>query len=202
MKKLFYIIVFLSSSFYSTAQSYRGDQEVNAGVGVIPGSWFTGAGSSSNADKNTWQFSPVYTAGYKYYLARNCALGVTVTQYSFQQDFYNSGSYYNEHHYYKAFSVNAEVKAVYVNKRRYQVYGNYGLGFISMTGKHELSPYYSDPNSRVTISAYLAPIGIKIGGMVAFYAEAGIGYKGVVNAGLLVRVAHKKQYEPNKQKQK
>lgn len=85
-------------------------------------------------------------------------------------------------------SLNFEVKPLYLNRRNIQVYGIYGLGVFVLRGRDTYSPYYAPDRKGTSLSMQIAPIGIKVGNKIGGFFEAGIGYKGVFNAGIVAQL--------------
>jgi|SaaInlStandDraft_4_1057021.scaffolds.fasta_scaffold02399_8 hypothetical protein len=85
-----------------------------------------------------------------------------------------------------AYTFAIEINYNYVSKPSFRIYSGLGLGFTA----YDNNVVYTDnttPNDDASINSFnfqLTGIGIRVGKKLAFFAEAGYGYKGIVSAGL------------------
>lgn len=199
MKKLGCILM-LFSSIAAHAQTSRGNFEVSAGLGWRAFSQLSYSSQPDYTDDFHTSVAPVYAISVRRYAASNCAIGITLTQHSVANDYYNYQSLYHEYHYHDMITVNFEAKVLYINKPMFQFYGCYGMGLAMLKGKDTYSPYYIAPRTVTTISMDIAPIGIKVGKKIGGFFEAGIGYKGIFNVGVVAQLGNSSTYTYGKSK--
>ncbi len=100
----------------------------------------------------------------------------------------------------QAFTVSPEIAFYYYKKGLVWIYGTFGMGLTYRNeidrydqnfynqnywnGTNKLANEIEVDNSKVQGNAYLSPIGLSVGRRVRWYAEIGLGYKGVANSGI------------------
>lgn len=71
----------------------------------------------------------------------------------------------------------------WVNKSFFQLYSALGAGVTMIRGTAEDSKKDTHGNFAFQVS----PVGVRVGNHIAFFVEAGIGFQGILSAGLSVR---------------
>lgn len=179
MKKYILLLtLFLPLSFSCSvyAQSAEGDIEISGGIGEIAGADIVSI-LAYNPDASNIKrvFHPIYSLGFKYYLKDKFALGLSVTQHSFSESYFNVYTYRNVSNYCDALSLCVEMKKVYLNREYFQLYSTLGAGVMYLS------------NASPGFSMYISPIGLRAGKNHAFFAEFGLGYNGLVHGGYCYR---------------
>ncbi len=104
----------------------------------------------------------------------------------------------------QAFTCAPEISIFYTHNDLSMLYTTGGIGVTyqneidAYSTTYYLSQYYNGHNSlgsetqfyhnKVHINSYYSPIGIRYGGRLSVFAEVGIGYKGIINGGLLLKI--------------
>ena len=77
----------------------------------------------------------------------------------------------------------AEIDYRWIMGRSFQLYSGLGAGATLKRGTYTTTGD-SETTSRIRPTAHVNLLGFRFGGQVAFFAEVGAGYKGVINLGL------------------
>jgi hypothetical protein len=156
--------------FISNTHAQRQKSEIALGYGYYS-IYSLVNGRPFNASSGT----PVLT--YRYYLTKDVTLGLGVGS----ENISNWGSFT---------TIAPEVTFTYLDTRqsdvRVRLYGSVSYG-ISIFNNNNLRADQAD-NSGVWPTGFQAtPIGIRIGRQFAYFAEVGLGYKGLFHTGLALR---------------
>ena len=169
--------------------------EVNLGVGVISTNQvfdflakvivttltFTAVHPENTSYTATWH------AGYKYSLSKRWAIGPTFVYDGSTSDAivlnHNVGTISNNY-----YTLALETDFKFVNTEVFKFYSLFGIGgtLLSQEFKESLTGITAD-NSIPYFNFQITPIGLKFGKTFGAYTELGIGYKGIINAGLFYR---------------
>ncbi len=188
MKRL--LLLFLLYSCITNAQVVKGTQEVFISAGRISfDDMVFSSGNSRDKSNVSIQLHTIYMAGFKYYVKPRLAVGISVAQHSFAESYHHTTSNTDHYFYSDAVAICPEVKLVYLNSRSVQLYGTVAAGVLcskgqtrEMTVKQKLSALSND--FSVLPALYASPIGIRLGGQLSIFGEAGLGFRGIFNAGL------------------
>ena len=160
------------------------------------------------------QYSGAYFITAKYYITRRFAISIVAAYENERGDWQKNYNY--DHFGYQsmrigtfkrqAFTFSPEVTFNYSNNGLIRTYFAAGMGFTyrNEIGKYSTDYYYSSSNfyngvntlgsnmevdnSKVQGNFYFSPFGISIGSKVRWFAEIGVGYKGVLNTGFSVKL--------------
>ncbi len=174
------------------AQSHR--HEINAGVGLWSSNQIINALSDvivtavpiGVAVKNSVSYG-AWHAAYRYNLTSRFSLGgVLAVDYNTSDGYFHNvkTGVFNSYYY----TLAAEATFHYVQTAVVQLYATAGAGASLYDQK-----YTADGSGRRESDSLLffnfqaTPIGIKIGKAVGGFAELGVGYKGIVSAGVFAR---------------
>ncbi|TDK43455.1 hypothetical protein [Algoriphagus formosus] len=80
-------------------------------------------------------------------------------------------------------TVMPRVDLRYVNKEAYSLYGSLAAGGSFLSAERG-----NESEQGVAFAYQITPIGIRFGNNIALFAEAGFGFRGLLNAGLSVRL--------------
>ncbi|MDR0371342.1 MAG: porin family protein [Prevotellaceae bacterium] len=129
-----------------------------------------------------------FYAGYKYLFTERFGLGATL---AYGRDAFNCYSTadamvgrLNRNHF--TFALEADYK--YWQKGIWNVYGLAGVGVTYFNQAYKPNVGAISKNHKWHPNIQLTPVGIKAGNAFGGFAEVGIGYKGVINAGLFLRL--------------
>jgi len=163
-----FMFVFISSSF---AQRDKSEISVGFGYYSIYSLVNRGNGYPLNSSSGT------YAMTYRYYITKDVTLGMGIGA----ENISTWGSFV---------TIAPELTVTYLDTRqstvRVRLYGSVSYG-ITLFNNTTLKPDQAD-NSGVWASGFQAtPFGIRIGRQFAYFAEVGVGYKGIFHTGLAVR---------------
>ncbi len=194
MKRLFTMMLVALPLFATFAQTNsfdtKGKVEINAGYGIatapdiISGfsNMFTGAllpGVVERIDSEGFG-SPFASADY--YISNRFAVGLQ----------YNFANYV--HHYSLTDESIADLsnryhtamvrgKGVWINKPMFQLYSTVAAGPTFVTAKNEMGHV----DNKIHFAFHASPVGIRVGNQIAFFVEGGIGFQGLISAGISAR---------------
>lgn len=196
MKKVILSLVLLSSSLLGIAQeksAKKGVIEFRAGVGFLTAPNIIEGLSSGVAES---VINPGFTS---VDLSGSGALMVSVlfapdNRISFGLDFivdktkasyaYSNNSVVRTETNYASIMPRLDFK--YINKPNFKVYGSGAIG-VSMR-KAENKTNNTTPNKATGGAFHITPVGIRAGNNIAFWAEAGFGFRGIVSGGLSIKL--------------
>ena len=173
MQRRIYIICLTLSIFAFATQSFaqRCKSEISLGYGYYSiYSLVNGAPFSES--------SGCFAGSYRYYLTRDVTLGLGIGA----ENIGNWGSFV---------TIAPEMTFSYLDTRqssvRVRLYGSVSYG-VTIFSNNTLRPDQAD-NSGVWAYGFQAtPLGIRIGRQFAYFAEIGVGYKGLFHTGISLRV--------------
>ncbi len=160
-------------SFIPSTYAQKGKSEVSVSYGL----W--SAYTIANLPPYSTS-SGVGMINYKYYLSRKTTIGMSIGF----ENISNSGSY---------LSFVPEFTYAYYDNRndriRVRLYGGAAIGLTVFDDFNISTSAYANrtDNSGPQLTGQITPFGMRIGRKVAFFAELGYGYKGIVTGGLSYR---------------
>lgn len=99
-----------------------------------------------------------------------------------QGSFSNPTATMNSQSYFEYFfSMTPNVKISWLFSDKFRFYSRVGFGF-SIGNRYER--YQAGLNSKFSLSWQLSPVGIEVGKQIRFFAEAGFGSMGIIQAGV------------------
>ncbi len=199
--------VLLSVPCVLSAQDKKGDQELSVSYGRESGTdmirGFSTNRSRPSSDYGSYNSATTNSGSifltYRYAICSRLSFGATAGTEFVDFDHYSNNGPRTQPPVllgkYKAniSTIAFEVKPVYYNGSLFQFYGLVGLGgryyretqvYGQATGNTNAFPNYFF-NSQWT------PLGVRAGRQLSGFAELGLGYKGLVNAGLCYRFSRK-----------
>jgi hypothetical protein len=84
------------------------------------------------------------------------------------------------------YTLAAEGTFNYLNKDLLKIYGSAGVG-LSLLHERNDPGYYRESRYAWMPNIQFTPVGVKIGKKYGWFAEVGLGYRGVFNTGLFAR---------------
>ena len=210
MKQLsiFALGILLSSPLISIAQDLKGDQELSASYGRESGTdmirGFSANRSRPSSDHGSFN-SSTFNSGtmfltYRYAICKRLILGATVGTEFVSFDHFSNNSPRDVPPVllgqYKAnvTTLAFEMKPIYYNGPLVQLYGLAGLG-CRYYSEHQVSGQSTTGTMGIFpnwfVNSQWTPIGIRAGKTLSGFAELGLGYKGLVNAGVCYRFSRK-----------
>ncbi|RYD98968.1 MAG: hypothetical protein EOP54_05830 [Sphingobacteriales bacterium] len=143
--------------------------------------------TGGNYSKTDNKWSGNLIASYKFTPTNRLGLGVTYVHTRNIADIavYDvpSGTATTNYH-----TLAAEVQYNYINKTFFRLYAVAGAGITSYTEKYKPNSGSTEKNTAAHFNFQISPVGVKFGNRIGGMAEVGFGYKGLLNAGLFVRM--------------
>ena len=185
-------LIVLPNNAYS--QTMGSDHEISLGVGMLTtdqilGALLTDGGrtilSLGSENTDNLRFLGAFSFSYKYYVKNKFAAGLTIVSDRVAGDLVDGddeliGSM--KRHY---LTIAPEIKLVYKNERLFRLYGVAGIGYTFGTEHAEdLQGVEDEPFHINHLNFHITPLGIRFGRTVGVFAEIGIGYKGIIAAGV------------------
>ncbi|KPQ13676.1 MAG: hypothetical protein HLUCCX10_12420 [Algoriphagus marincola HL-49] len=187
MKKLALgLFIILVTIFNSSAQESK--VEVRAGYGILSaqamGSVLSNSivGGLSGYEKTDISTGGVFMFSLLFNPSNRISFGLDFG-YEKLDVLYESPSQPNVTSTDRFITVMPRIDLRYVNKEAYSLYGSLAAGgsFLSAGRGNE-------SEQGVAFAYQITPIGIRFGNNIALFAEAGFGFRGLLNAGLSVRL--------------
>lgn len=196
MKKLILALAaLLTVTISAQAQDRLKHHEIAAGYGFLGTSEMISifsdvlatAITGGNYSKTDNKWSGNLIASYKFTPTNRLALGLTYA-YTRNTATINvhdvpSGTSTTNYH-----TLAAEVQYNYISREYFRLYSGVGAGITSYTERYEPNAGSTEKNTAGHFNFQLSAIGIKFGNRIGAMAEAGFGYKGLLSAGLFVRM--------------
>lgn len=86
------------------------------------------------------------------------------------------------------FTLALETDFFYIKNQNFTMYANVGWGYSLCKDEYRLNSGEKDSGFTGIMVFQVNPIGLRLGNKLAFYTELGLGYKGIVNFGLSIRL--------------
>ncbi len=191
----------LSLTIFQTtsAQTQPGQVEISGGGGFSPPllKYLVGDKTSQVFDEITDYFITS-----RYYITNRFAIGLAGGSHIISGYISSDWASYTGNAVYSFTQVNStiatEITYLYKRKKFFQSYGSVRVGIASF--HEERSDFNSNYGtySRFPVSGYVSTynvtfLGIRYGEELAFFAELGSGYKGMISGGLSIRFSTKKK---------
>jgi len=148
--------------------------------------------SSSNLEGATMKDGMSYGSthvAYRYYTSEKFGIGaIAAYDHAYSKGFLNDseiGKFYKRH-----YTLALEAEYAYVRTRIISLYGLAGAGGTLYTLNYkpgENATIAEDSSSKSYFTFQITPLALRLGNSFGFYAEAGIGYRGILNLGLFAR---------------
>ncbi len=195
---VFALITFLPLTLF--AQSLQGDQELSLSYGRKSGTEILKNFHDNPPTRDRGQFnSKVSTTGnyfitYRKAFTDKFLLGLTAGSESFAYDkYYNENPYktFIAHYNVNITTVAVESKVIYYNGKKLRLYGFAGLGARLYSEKSTPAQSFDGIGGKVFFNTQATPLGISFGKKLSGFLEVGLGYKGLINAGVTYRICRK-----------
>ncbi len=196
MKKLILVLSsLLPLTIAAQAQDRLKHHELTVGYGFLGTSEMIGifsdvlatAITGGNYSKTDNKWSGNLIASYKFTPTSRLGLGITYahTRNTAIINIYDvpSGKATTNYH-----TLAAEVQYNYISREYFRLYSGVGAGITSYTEKYKPNSGNTEKNTAGHFNFQISAIGIKFGNRIGAMAEVGFGYKGLINAGLFVRM--------------
>ncbi|WP_196888882.1 outer membrane beta-barrel protein [Aureivirga sp. CE67] len=192
MKKLIFAFLFLLSIATMNAQE-KGTSQINVGYGILSSNWIIDSFSeiiTYPASLGTITYDNENTSGtifinYKYAVQDRWMIGAAFAYESIKKDVNFSGVRAGKQKN-QSYTVVIETDYRYISSSLFQMYSGAGIGYTftnqDFTANSTANTSTSDNGGNVNFQ--LTAVGLRLGSDFAFFAEAGFGYKGILNAGL------------------
>lgn len=186
MKKIFTICFLAVLSLQAIAQtSPIGNGEIRLSYGILPvqeigtllgdGIFMGVVGRKVDESKG----SGAVSAGYSYNLTPRLSVGADLfwssTKVTYKDELGDSK--------WNVYGGLLNAKYTYLNKNKFQLYGKGGVGYAQYSNKEG-----NIANNFGNVAYQVSPVGVKYGDKIAVYAEFGVGYLGVANAGIAIGI--------------
>lgn len=194
MKKFFLFIlssVFILSSL--KAQEY--EHEIELGVGVWSSNQIVTAFSDIIVTalplgikmENSTDIGEFHL-GYKYSMTERFGLGSIFSfNYGYADGAVNSIKTGEFKRYFYTIAVEGDFK--YIDNPNFKLYSLLGLGVTYYHQNYkEIGSNGTEKNDELYFNFQITPIGVKFGNRIGGFVEAGFGYRGILSAGLFVRL--------------
>ena len=184
-------MVTLAAGFACGAQcpSDKRQLEVTASYGIISGSQLTN-GLSENHQTLTYNSGAAFITA-RYFLYNRLAVGMAGGEAAENGQFSNPYNPSTITSTYKqtVTTIAAELYYVYLFRKYLELYTFFGIGpgFAStttITNPTSVNAGNTTVQAHDALRAQYTPIGIRAGGRLGLFGELGLGYKGVLNAGI------------------
>ncbi len=181
--------------FFSFAQSdsdfdSKGKIEIHAGYGLLTApdiitafsDVFTTALLPGMIEKvESKGFGTVF-GGAEYYISNHFAAGLQYSHAAYEHTYnmadQSVAKMNNQYH-----TILLRGKAIWFNQSLFQIYSALAVGPTFTKAENELG----DTKTNTAFAFHASPVGVRIGNHIAFFAEAGFGYQGLISAGVSVR---------------
>lgn len=183
------------------AQSKKGDFEVNASWGYLSMPEIDGIASTAFsylATLGTYcsdnkSFTGAIAVAGKYYVTNRINVGLALTYEQEKREPWSriggTQTKLGDIHV-DSYCIMPSASVIYLNKKYIQLYGDVAVGvgiqnerFTAQKG----TSVKNDSNTSTYFAFQLSPIGVRVGGKLAGFAEYGVGYKGCILAGISYR---------------
>lgn len=134
-------------------------------------------------------FSGVWSVGYRYYVTPRFNVGGDISYMRNKTDYtLTKGTDVRQGERQNNFyMVMPTAEYLYMNRPKVQLYGNLGVGVLSLSGHSTVTTDRHD-YSATTVAFQVNPIGVRFGQRFGGFAELGFGLKGILTAGFSARL--------------
>lgn len=191
-------IATLSIAFSHTQAQEKGSHEISLGYGTGTSNQIVdlfseiviyplSAGTVSSSNK---KYMGAITLDYDYAIADKLTLGIGLAYEKIEKDILNSSKSKIGKQTNDDMTGVASIKYSYISTSRLRLYSGLGAGY-SLDYQHFKSDTNTKDNNKGNTGNFnfqVTALGIRIGGRFGIHAEAGFGYKGIINAGVNYRL--------------
>ena len=193
MKK-FLILPLLATVITFSAYAQGPRSEINGGIGILNSSSIIDSFSDVLVQAVTSDiirsedatYSLTYFLGYKYNVTDRIAIGATYAYaYGKSKAFINNeqvGKLRNNYH-----TAALEFEYSWLLRSRLALYSKAGAGMTIFHQKYSPTEGQTTKENETRFDFQISPIGIKYGNQFGVFAELGVGYQGIVSAGVFGR---------------
>ncbi|MFK7050621.1 outer membrane beta-barrel protein [Flavobacterium columnare] len=185
------LLLLLSSFFNSNAQEKRtsefrvsyGVVSTNSIINTVTDILTTPATLGAITVDNKIS-SGVFTISYSYALVDKLNLGLDLAYEAFVSDVISNGKIVNKQ---KEDDITLALKSNYnyLSKNKFRLYSGLGIGYTLIKNRtNDLSSQGLSFDNSSRFNFQITGIGFRYGGKLGISAEAGLGYKGILNAGI------------------
>ncbi|OWP84455.1 hypothetical protein BWK59_05185 [Flavobacterium davisii] len=185
------LLLLLSSFFNSNAQEKRtsefrvsyGVVSTNSIINTVTDILTTPATLGAITVDNKIS-SGVFTISYSYALVDKLNLGLDLAYEAFVSDVISNGKIVNKQ---KEDDITLALKSDYnyLSKNKFRLYSGLGIGYTLIKNRtNDLSSHGLSFDNSSRFNFQITGIGFRYGGKLGISAEAGLGYKGILNAGI------------------
>ncbi|RVU90347.1 hypothetical protein EH230_05225 [Flavobacterium columnare] len=185
------LLLLLSSFFNSNAQEKR-TSEFRVSYGVVSTNSIintvtdilTTPGTLGAITVDNKISSGVFTISYSYALVDKLNLGLDLAYEAFVSDVISNGKIVNKQ---KEDDITLALKSNYnyLSKNKFRLYSGLGIGYTLIKNRtNDLSSQGLSFDNSSRFNFQITGIGFRYGGKLGISAEAGLGYKGILNAGI------------------
>jgi len=193
-RSLSLILLLVITSIRSSAQFSANTVELSGGYGILSATQILQRVSHDTYRNDNNADNGVEFVSVKYFVSKRLALGLNVSYQTESGKFvdYYYTSPYNYYFYDVSWlTISPEFLYLYVNQKNFACYTYIGIGYVVTKEKDTDGRGFASNKPNVGVNGQICPIGFRFGEKVAFFAELGFGYKGVVNAGLSIKFSKK-----------
>ena len=194
MKKLIVLVLvvlpFFSFAQYDSGFDSKGKIEIHVGYGLLTApdiitvlsDVFTTALLPGMIEKvESKGFGTVF-GGAEYYISNHFTAGLQYShaayEHTYDMDDHSVAKMNTQYH-----TILIRGKAIWLNQSIFQLYSTLAVGTTFTKAENELG----DTKSNTAFAFHTSPVGVRIGNHIAFFAEGGFGYQGLISAGISVR---------------
>jgi len=197
MKRLTFVSLLLGLMILSSSslKSQERPNQFSAGYGVITideelaiiESVISSVITVGNYNLENQQMSGAFVFTYNYALSKIVHLGGAFVYENITEDVMVSKEKKGE---FKRdfYTIAAEGRFSYLNASFFQMYSGVGAGVTFNTDKFISTDGSENSDSQTHFNFQINLLGLRVGNAFGAYAELGYGYKGIVNAGISVRL--------------
>lgn len=187
------IILIVNASF---AQDWKNRSEITLGYGTISHEFLNAKnrnlehimGIGSTDKTRDCRTVGIVLLSYRYFINNHLSIGLGLGYEHFK------GVTKNLYNWQRTdFRLVPEVNYIYKTSSRIKLYGMAATGVSYKTDKVNQTIYsygtlHNGTSTRLDMAFHVSPIGIRFGNKFGGYAEAGYGYKGVINLGFSLKI--------------
>lgn len=194
MKKLIVLVLavlpFLSFAQYDSDFESKGKVEIHVGYGLLTApdiitafsDIFTTALLPGMIEKAESKGFGTFFGGAEYYINNHFTAGLQYSHAAYEHT-YNMADQSVARMNTQYHTVMVSGKGIWFNQSLFQIYSALAVGPTFTKAENELG----DTKTNTAFAFHISPVGIRIGNHIAFFAEAGFGYQGLISAGVSVR---------------
>lgn len=190
-------LLFLSSlvfTFSVQSQDVGSKHELRLGVGFISSTdvmdifsdFLATSLTAGHYSVDNKKMTGNYSLTYRNHFSERLSLGGTLLYSQIDTDVLLNGTK-NGDSRNRYFTLAPEFELKYLKTNFLNLYGYAGAGMTLLNQKMELEGKPSEKDDKMFFNFQLSPICLQVGNSFGLLAEAGFGYKGVINVGLFAK---------------